>query len=502
MTSPAAPRVALVNPSLIAQRGDPFTTGIVYMPIGLAYLAAVIRRDTIPVQVVDAFGERPTSASRDGNYLVFGLSADETVDRIAPSTSLIVVYANALVNHVATIALISALARRRPDVTIVVLENTQAVTAYALRPVANEFFDAGAQFLLTGGSERSGLRLVHALLEGSEPAAEIPGVITSNSYVEPDRVIDDLDALPLPAWDLFPLQRYWGLRYAHGPVSTGRYLALQTSRGCPYPCTFCVVPATNARKWRGRSPAAVVEEMVQLAQRFSLREFHIEDLNPTISDERMRGISLELLRRKLDFRWKIVAGTKVETIKDETTLELMARAGCRYISISPETGSPAILQKIQKPFDVDHAIRLIRAMTALGIYSQACFVLGFPGETSDDRDMTRALVHRLTRAGVDEIALFIVTPVPGSAIFTALSGYPSLSALTFSPTWRTDFAELNSFRLGLYRDFLMWKLRYHPLKILPQPIRFLMRRFQTKMEMTPYRAARYLLMASRAKRPK
>ena len=219
-----------------------------------------------------------------------------------------------------------------------------------------------------------------------------------------------------------------------------------------------------------------------------MREFHIEDLDPTISDDRTREICQEIIRRELKVVWKIAAGTKVETIRDEKTINLMAEAGCRYISISPETGSPRLLKLMRKPFNLEHAIRLVKRMNKVGIRSQTCFVLGYPGENEEDLQMTWNLVRELTRVGVDEIALFIITPVPGSSIHTEFSGYKTLSELNFSPTWRADYSKLNKFRVRLYVHFLWWKLRYHPFKLLQQPINFLRRLFETKMEMTPYRA--------------
>jgi radical SAM superfamily enzyme YgiQ (UPF0313 family) len=295
---------------------------------------------------------------------------------------------------------------------------------------------------------------------------------------------------------LFPLLNYWRLRYAHGPLTADRYLPLLTSRGCPYPCRFCVIPETNSGRWRARSAANVVEEMDQHGRRFGVREFHIEDVDPTVNDPRTRAICEEILRRSLPVTWKIAAGTKVETLRDEATIDLMARAGCRYISISPESGSPRVLKLINKPFDLDHAVRLIERMNRVGICSQACFVLGFPGEEDADRQLTWNLVHDLTRVGVDEIALFVITPVPGAAVFGQFAGYRDFSELTFSPQWRADYRRLNRFRVALYRNFLGWKLRYHPGKLARQPFNFLRRRFETKMEMTPYRALHTALLAT------
>lgn len=480
----------LINPNLVVQRNDPFTTGIVYMPIALAYTAAALRQAGFHVQVIDAFAAQPRQSRREGRFTLYGLNEVEIVAQIPFDARVVFLYAINLTNHISTVGLTSAIKAAYPHLPIVILENTQAVTAYALRHVMSEFFEAGADYVLTGEGEKTAVQLVHLLLEnsGEEAFSELGGLGSPDFYSPPQEVIQDLDALPFPAWDLFPLESYWSLRFAHGPLSTKRYQPLLTSRGCPYPCRFCVVPATNQQKWRSRSAVNVVDEIAYFVRELDVHEFHIEDLDPTISDQRIRDICSEILKRDLDIIWKIVSGTKVETIRNEKTIDLMAKAGCRYISISPETGSSRVLKLMKKPFDLDHAVRLVKRMNQVGIRSQACFVLGFPGETKQDLAMTWNLVRDLTRKGVDEIALFMITPVPGSSIYEEFQGYQSLSELNFTPTWRMDYQQLNRFRLRLYGAFLWWKLWYHPMKIIHQAINFLRRRFETKMEMIPYRA--------------
>jgi len=484
--------IVLINPNLVVQRNDPFTTGIVYMPISLAYTAATLRQAGYAVKVIDAFAAQPRQAARQGKFLLLGLSTEQVVAELPEDARAAFVYAINLTNHRSTIAIVSALKRARPHLPVIVLENTQAVTAYALAQVAEDFYAAGADYVLTGEGDQRAVKLVQALENGSAPKElqSIDGLGAPTFYNPLQGFLDQeaLDDLPFPAWDLFPLENYWNLRFAHGPQSTRRYLPLLTSRGCPYPCRFCVVPATNNQKWRPRSAQNVVDEIEYYLQRFGVSEFHVEDLDPTISDQRIRAICHEIVARGLKVTWKIAAGTKVETMRDEETIDLMAQAGCHYISISPETGSPRLLKAMRKPFDLDHAVRLVKRMNQVGIHSQACFVLGYPGETEEDLQMTWDLVRELTRQGVDEIALFIITPVPGSAIYEQFAGYDDLSELNFTPTWRTDYKKLSRFRLRLYASFLFWKLRYHPLKILRQPFNFLRRKFETKMEMVPYRA--------------
>jgi radical SAM superfamily enzyme YgiQ (UPF0313 family) len=172
------------------------------------------------------------------------------------------------------------------------------------------------------------------------------GVSTKYRLNKPSLNMISLDELDIPAWDLFPIDNYWKLGYAHGPFTTKSYFPILTSRGCPFPCKFCVVPSTNDRKWRSRSAENVVNEIEFLHKAYNVTEFHLEDLNPTIQDLRMREISNEILKRNLIITWKIVAGTKVETIKTIDTLHIMHKSGLRYLSISPESGSRELLKEI------------------------------------------------------------------------------------------------------------------------------------------------------------
>ena len=123
---------------------------------------------------------------------------------------------------------------------------------------------------------------------------------------------------------------------------------------------------------------------------------------------------------------------------------------------------------------------------------QACFVLGYPGETKSDLRKTGRLVRKLSIFGIDEIALFVISPVPGSSIYQDFDlENVNLSQLNFSPTWREDFKKLNSIRLSLYIQFILLKTIFHPIKIIHNIYGFYTKKFQTKMEMTPFRALEY-----------
>ena len=114
-------------------------------------------------------------------------------------------------------------------------------------------------------------------------------------------------------------------------------------------------------------------------------------------------------------------------------------------------------------------------------------IVGYPGETIDDLKKTRKMIFDLTKRGVDEIAVFIVTPIPGSKIYEKFDGFNTLSNLTFTPTWRKDYKMLSKERLIMYSIFLSTKIIFHPIKIFRQILNFFSKKFDTKMEMVPYK---------------
>ena len=473
----------LINPNLVIQKNDKFTTGIVYMPIGLAYASSILKRDNIEHDVIELYGKSPNIYTKKDNFLIIGDQIQKY--NIKKNNLCSFIFANQVINHISIIEIAKFLKLNYPKTPLIVVENTQAVTAYSLKKVSQEFFNIGCDYLLTGENEIS-ISEIYLSIKKNKTLNNITGLI-STTFSNPKNIIDKLDDLPFPNWDKFPLEKYWSLGHAHGPLSSKKYLPILTSRGCPYPCKFCIVPELNNKKWRYRSAKNIVDEIEYFKKKYSIDEFHIEDLNPTINDNRTRKICYEILKRNITIKWKICAGTKIETIKNEETIDLMFKAGCKYISISPESGSKEVMKNIGKPFDLNHANKLIKRMNEKNIFSQACFVLGYLNENKKDLNDTKKLIFNLTKNGVDEIAIFIITPIPGSEIFDNFKGYNNLSELSFSPLWRKDYKKLNLLRIYFYIYFLFWKFVFHPKKIIQQIFRFFSMKFYTKMEMVPYK---------------
>lgn len=474
--------ILLINPELVVNPNDKFTTGIVYLPIALASISANLEKYNYNHKIIDLFGNNPRNIKKINNHLFIGDDINDYKNDINNS-SAIFIFANQVINHLSILKIISSIRKINSNIKIFTFENTQAVTGYSLKRVYNEFIFSKNDFVIIGEPEE----IIVKILQNIDNLEIIDGLIGLNFKNLNKIIIKNIDELPIPNWNSIPLNNYWKIKYAHGPFTSKKYLSILTSRGCPYPCNFCIIPETNDRKWRSKSPTKVVDEIEFYIKEHGVSEFHLEDLNPTINDKRIKEICKEIINRNLKIDWKIVAGTKVESIKDCGTIDLMAQSGCTYISISPESGSKELMNKINKPFDIDHAYKIVKQMNLRGIFSQACFVLGFPGEKTIDIKLTKKLIYNLAKAGVDEIAIFIITPIPGSNIFNQFNGYKNLSDLNFSPIWRKDYKKLNSLRIKYYIYFITLKTFFFPLKILKQIKNFILCNFQTKMEMIPYK---------------
>ena len=477
--------ICILSPPLAIQRGDFLGSGVPYWPLEAAILAGYLRARGDEVAVLDLFGLAPTTLTPEGDLYWQGDPLSKHLSSPALQTAeLIAVFAISSMAHRAVLDMVQTLRYAYPAAKIAVLENAQAVTAYAIDRFAHDFFSSGADFLLCGDIHDA-WEAVAAWLDGSSKPSNV--VAAEDPQASPQRLTKpSTTAIPPPAFDLLPLQNYWDLPYAHGP-KYGPYLPILTSRGCPWPCDFCVIPTTNHRRWHGRPAKEVVDEMCSLARCYGVRDFHIEDPNPTVDKHRWRRICELLIARKENLRFYMVSGTKAETIPLED-IELMAQAGCRYVSISPESGSSQLCKAMGKRFEHSRALSLVKRCHAFGIRTQACFLVGHPMEKESDHAQSTEYLGRLLDAGLDEVAIFIVAPLPGSKICDDRDiVFSDASALvSFSPRGREQFETLARRRRDLIKLFFQ---RKSPTELVKQGARAMLGRAQTKMENLPRRIA-------------
>jgi anaerobic magnesium-protoporphyrin IX monomethyl ester cyclase len=488
--------VAIISPCVVVHNLDPHT-GIPFMPHMAAQVAGAIYETGAPLQVIDCFGIDCHKRRILDDFMFLGISEAEVLERLNPAVKIAWLYCRTIEDLISTERIAAAIKKNRPDIKIVFFENIQTVNSFSLRVIAEDLIKKHSGIAVFGEGELRAEKINTALLSDSiESLKSIAGIsfIENSQYIEnaDEPFNKNLDLLPFPLWKAFDLEGYWKIGFSHAPNNGRKFLPILTSRGCPFRCTFCVSPAVNPT-WRGRSAKSVVDEMQFFYETLGVTDFHVSDLDPTVQDKRTREICLELISRKLPIVWKFAQGTKIETVKSIETIQLLAQSGLTFFSFSPESGSPRMLKIMNKSFDHQLALNYLKELNRLNVRTQACFIAGVPGETKEDQKLSIEYVKQLVKAGVDEIAVTIFTPIPGAALSESMKGFKHYSELTHSPTWRSDYSQVSKFRYKMYLTFFAYKLLF-PLKIVREVLAVFTRKFETKMEMSLFKQAKLYLL--------
>jgi len=233
-----------------------------------------------------------------------------------------------------------------------------------------------------------------------------PGVIVKNP---PRERIADLDSLPFPAWDLFPLGNYWK-NLTESPARFGmRSMMVSAVRGCPYDCIFCSHPF--GKVVRTRSAQSLVNEVRELKKRYNIQCINMSDDLFMVNKKLVLEFCNRLILEKLNINW--YSSARVNLV-DKVLLKNMRRAGCVEVSYGFESGNQYMLDKMKKRFTVKQSEEAIKMTREAGIKVCGSFVLGMPGETLDSIKDTIAFIKR-TR--LDLRRFFYATPYPGTELY-------------------------------------------------------------------------------------
>ena len=278
-----------------------------------------------------------------------------------------------------------------------------------------------------GESEETAPVLLAALERGGDLSA-VPGIAWRRDgavVVNPrGGFIEDLDALPPPAYHLLDLGAY--LRTASKDAAgrwrwaDRRILEILTSRGCPFRCTFCTVHALMGRKYRWQSAERVLEHVRFIATELGIRHLHFIDDNLAQNTPRFLRIIdglVEMKRSGVPITWETPMGMRTDKLTPEV-LTQARDAGCKSIFLTVESGSQRVLDEvIRKTLRLETVVRAAEACKRLGLKARAGFIMGLPGETLDDMQMTVDFARRLKRRYGVRGHLSIATPLYATELY-------------------------------------------------------------------------------------
>ncbi len=230
----------------------------------------------------------------------------------------------------------------------------------------------------------------------------------------PRPFIKNLDILPEKPYSLINLNNYYGFSFGDK-----KSITLETSRGCPYRCKFCYNLAYNKRMWRGYSAKRTLEKIKYIVEELKIKGIYVQDDNFCANLRRYEDIVNGILREKLDIIWGLL-GARADSIEKMPAelLEKTKKAGCRHIDIGVESGSPRLLEMIQKDETIPQIIAVNRKLSNFDFKIKLTFIIGFPTETEDETRQTVHLALKLQKENKNAFTpLYIYTPYPGTPLF-------------------------------------------------------------------------------------
>ncbi len=371
------------------------------LPLGIAYIAAILEENRLPVEVIDMNAHR-MDLEELKNELI---KRDANIVGITSTTPQIPMAWE-----------IAQLSKRINPNFRVVLGGVHP-SSLPEESLSHPYVD----FVVRGEGEVTFLDLIRALGE-DDNLENVKGLSFRKTDGEiihnlPRPSIDNLDSIPFPARYLFPFPEAY-----RSPMLKRKVFAdIMTSRGCTGTCIFCN-KSIFGHIFRARSPENVVDEIESLVVKYGVGEIHIADDNFTFDIERAIRVCDLIIEKNLDITWSCSNGLRVDCVNREL-LEKMKKAGCYRVSFGVESGSDEILKKMGKRITTQQARSAFEIANGVGLTTIAFFMLGNHGETKETMEKTIAFAKSLD---TDYAQFTITVPFPGTPLYKLLEKHGSI----------------------------------------------------------------------------
>lgn len=363
-------------------------------PLGIMYIAAVLRRAGHTVKILDL---------RTAEIKPFSLTTE--LVNFKPQ----IVGLSGITTEAESLHRTAEIVKQTLPDTIIITGGPH-VSSYA----GKVLMDKNIKACVIGEGEETAIELVDALLNGEEKDIEkVKGIAFRKNgeivFTPPREYIKNLDSLPFPAWDLIDLEPYSKVR-SMASVGLRKYMTLFTSRACPYRCIYC--HNMFGKGFRSRSPENVIEEIELLNREYGIKEFEILDDIFNADKERAKNIFRGITKLDKKLKFAFPNGVRTDTL-DYETLKIFKDGGVHFTAIAVESASKRIQKLIKKNLNLEKVMENISFCADLRIFTRGYFMMGFPTET---REEIMETIDFAVRSKLHSAMFFIVTPFQGTEL--------------------------------------------------------------------------------------
>lgn len=262
--------------------------------------------------------------------------------------------------------------------------------------------DTRADLAVMGEGEYAIREIVSATREKKDDLSEIKGLVWRRGREivinEPRPFLSNLDELPFPRYDLFPLGQYLDDK-----------IPILTSRGCPGSCVYCSVKTLFGKRFRARSPENVVDEIAFWVDR-GVSYFIFNDDCFSAIVPRAEKICDLITERGLHIRWECRNGIRMDRVTPSLARKMKA-SGCCFVAFGLESANQDNLNAMGKGITLNQANHAIACMKAVGIDVSLFFMIGTPEDTFQRFSDSYQFAGR---NGIQEVRFYNAIPYPGT----------------------------------------------------------------------------------------
>ncbi len=368
------------------------------LPAGLGYIGAVLKKNGHHVTAIDLLANK--------------ISDDEFLGKIYHDKPDIVGFSCLTSSASRAVILARKIKQFCPE--IILIWGNMHATIFAQELLSEGLVDV----VVRGEGEKTMSELVLAI-ENKTGLQNVQGISYGKDgqvFHNQDReLIDDLDDLIYPAWDLFDFKYY---RKGCPMISLNDMaIPIVGSRGCPYDCIFCSQEKFY-KKARFRETVKIVDEIEYMHERYKAKFFGFTDANFPFSIKQGLEFCDRIINRGLHRKIKWVTETRADLVNVEL-LKRMKEAGLHAIMYGFEVGNAEILKSLKKGTTLEQARKAMEDTRQVGVLSLGLFMLGLPGETRLTCEDTIRFAKELD---CDFAKFNIIVPYPGSKLFEDFKG--------------------------------------------------------------------------------